>query len=199
MRKYATTIISHKIREKFDISLSAYVVADALNSGENIMDANLMQENYFMHTRELNDAISELLEKELIYFDSIFYVISNTWKKAFGNFEEEFEAFWEPMVINNRTIRWTNTKANGLIAYKTARKLETADYLLAQKESYFEMISESDFRQVMGCPVFLNTKTKRYSEDWESQLKRNINTQSKAKMDKGHKQENSQYDDDLFK
>lgn len=203
MKKYAKTIIDHKIREKLNISLAGYVVCDALHNNVNIMDNQLMLEIYFMNRLELDNAISELLEKELIYFDSIFYTLSQKWNDChFGDIKKDYDLFWEPMFFNNRKISWTGTHANGLIVYKQTRKIESAEYLQKQKELYFELISESDFRRVMGIPVFLNPKTKRYSEDWESQLSRSIKAaeqelKAKAKESKLRKPQDL-YEDDIF-
>lgn len=100
------------------------------------------------------------------------------WFSALSSIKNEFEEFWMAMQIKTangkKNISWTGSKQDALNKFTRTRKIESFEYLMAQKELYFKMIASSDFRKVMGCSVFLNVDTKRYSEDWGKSINKEI-------------------------
>ena len=100
------------------------------------------------------------------------------WFEGFSTVKNEFEEFWTSKIYNTangkKNISWAGSKQDAYNKFVKARKIESFEYLMAQRELYFKMIASSDFRKVMGCSVFLNVETKRYSEDWGKQINKEI-------------------------
>jgi hypothetical protein len=103
---------------------------------------------------------------------------TSKWFDGFSTVKIEFEEFWASKVYSTangkKNISWAGSKQDAYNKFVKTRKIESFEYLMAQRELYFKMIASSDFRKVMGCSVFLNIETKRYSEDWGKQINKDV-------------------------
>jgi len=96
--------------------------------------------------------------------------ISKKWASFFQGVEEEFEEFWKKDGKNC----WSGSKPVSLGLYKELRKTVTREFLLAQRNYYFQFLDEVQkggfARSKMMGTVFLG-KQERYNEPWETMAK----------------------------
>ena len=170
-----STTINHSARVAMELSMDEYAVVDMIERYSEASKPFCDTEVYRtlgMNREEVQAVITQLWAKGFIEISKGVSKFRPTtrWKEGFMPTKNEFEQFWEPMDIvttaGKKHIAWTGAKPDAEKKFLKARKLESFEYLMAQKVGYFRMIASSDYRKVMGCSVFLNVDTKRYSEDW---------------------------------
>lgn len=177
-----STTINHEVRTRLCISNNEYVMMDffdKFHKASKPIQFVQIYEHIGIEKEEASEMISRLFHKGFIErYDKGVSVLkpSEKWYQGFNEVDNEFESFWKPMDFvvagTKKHITWTGAKPDALTKYRKLRKEENYEYLLKQKSDYFRMIAHSDFRQVMGCSVFLNITTKKYSEDWTKYLKK---------------------------
>lgn len=88
-----------------------------------------------------------------------------------------FEEFWKPMFGK----KWTGSKADACNKFNKACKEVYAGDLLIAKTDYFSYLSVCSYdRPIMAASVFLNTATKRWTEDWKEYATQELKKQGKA-------------------
>jgi hypothetical protein len=171
------TEINHKIRKLLDISNDEYCVVDLVERCH-ARGIKFSYEECFrrlgMTQLEIDVLIRSMEKKRIVMYINDNFKPSNKWTEQFEISKDEFEAFWVPVKIADRTIRWTGSKTDCMNKYKTARKQYESSYLYKQKCDYFNLLFENPDRMVMMGSAFLSLTTKRFEEDWASQLKRKI-------------------------
>lgn len=166
-----STIINHQARTELNISCDEYVLIDCIEKLVNAkkpINYSLIWEYTGLEKDKVIFLMNEAVINDLLIPspNTSGYKVTDKWLNAFKPVEVEFEQFWKSEKVNGKTISWTGSKPDALQKFMKVRKIESFDYLMKQKKDYFEMIGNSDWRRVMGCSVFLNITTKRYSEDW---------------------------------
>ena len=178
-----SSTINHQVRTKLCLSMEEYVILDYIERCHR--DSKPVEYVYiYSNTGIEHDVVKILFE---VLWGNGWIETSSTvskfkptkkWYDGFSSTKNEFEEFWQSLDFSTsegkKKISWSGAKADALDKFAKARKVESFEYLMAQKLAYFKMIASSDYRQVMGCSVFLNVTTKRYSEDWEKQTKKDV-------------------------
>jgi hypothetical protein len=172
------TTINHQIRAKLSISCDLFVFIDCihkLSRDSKIVTYEAIYEKTGFDIEQCINFFNLAIMLDLVEPSTNALTVfraTETWIRAFNPEEDEFETFWKSMEIivkgQKKLISWKGSKHDALMKYTKVRQVESFDYLMKQKESYFNMIANSSFRQVMGCSVFLNPQTKRYMEDWST-------------------------------
>ncbi len=176
-RVYGVSVINHYIRLKAGITIAEYVLIEAIEKLNNKRPEGFYMADVYRYTglseEQIRTLVGSLTEKNfLVKQNDKPPMIAEKWIRLFDVEDFEFERFWAPMTIEERTIRWTGSKEDAKLKYTKVRKEYSYDYLLHQKELYFKVVINAKFdRQVMGASVFLNMKTKRFTEDFNTQLK----------------------------
>jgi len=166
------SVINHNIRDRLKINSDQYCICDLI---ERLYIKNKNYAPYELSRKLGFDAATiksevkiligmRILEKK----DGESPKTSDMWKRMFIVSEEDFEEFMKPHAYGTRTIKWTGSKSDAKTKYEKARKLYSAIYLLDRKKAYFDFLSKNEKRDIMMASVFLNVKTKRFSEDWET-------------------------------
>lgn len=178
-----TSIVNHQIRVKLNLSLEEYVIMEYIEKcARDVIGINYpsIYEKTGIEHDDAKELFVTLWTKGFIETTQSVSKFKPTskWFSALSSIKNEFEEFWMSMHIKTangkKNISWTGSKQDALNKFTKARKIESFEYLMAQKELYFKMIASSDFRKVMGCSVFLNVDTKRYSEDWGKSINKEI-------------------------
>lgn len=179
-RIIGTSIINHAKRVKLEVSIEQYAVLTFLDYAEasnKVINADLVYSQLgfdFKYFIKIKDDLSQI---GFIHPET--RKLTKKWYDTIGDIDSQFIKFWEPIVINNIRYSWPGSKTDAKDKFAKAVKEVGFDFLMEQKEAYFKVVNESKFdRQVMGGPVFLNPKTKRYSENWKSQVKQPVKSVS---------------------
>ena len=178
-----TSIINHQARVKLGLTMEEYAVMEYIEkcSRDSIpVSYTALYEKTGIEHDDAKVLFVDLWERNFIEVTQnlSMYKPTSKWHEGFSTIKNEFEEFWTSKhfvtVNGKKCISWCGSKQDAINKFAKARKIESFEYLINQKNLYFKMIASSDFRQVMGCSVFLNTETKRYSEDWEKQVNKDI-------------------------
>jgi hypothetical protein len=179
---HGSSIINHSIRYRLSINCSDYVVADFIDRMEKAKKEPTF-ERAFRHLGIDKNSFIAILYKlaKLNIVDCNTregWHVTRLWKDFFSAIEDEFADFW---TVDKKPC-WPGSKSAAQDCYVKARKEETKEYLIKQRNDYFKFLTlpEQAFRQKMMATVFLNTKTKRYSEDWSAYFKPVIETKTNA-------------------
>ena len=168
----AKSAINHNIRHRLGISADDYCIietCDVLYTKQKIYKAVDIQCKIGYDVEFIKERVKALIDAGLLQKDgNESPKSSEKWKRNFLISEEEFVAFMEPMQFTTRLVKWTGSKADSKMKYEIARKHYSAQYLLDRKKAYFEYLARDIKRDIMMASVFLNVKTKRFSEEWET-------------------------------
>jgi hypothetical protein len=173
------TTINNNIRVKLNLSMEEYAIMEHVEKSHRD-SVELTYSSIYSKTGIEHDPAKIVFNN---LWERGFLITSNTvsrfkpspkWLGAFSGLKDEFEQFWHSMDIDMpegiKRISWTGSKIDAEKKFCKLRRIETFDYLMKQKVYYFKVIASSSYRTIMGCSVFLNVETKRYSEDWASQI-----------------------------
>lgn len=163
------TIISHKIRVKLELNCMEYCFLELIEKSQ--VRGDYMTEDFFWRRMgikkdELYKLLSKLkangfIEKGKNHMP----IVTDKWKFAFEISVEEFETFW---FLNKKCCWPGSSKKESFVKYKEVRKLYSAEYLIKKRNEYFMFLAkpENEFRQKMGCPVFLGLDKERFNIEW---------------------------------
>lgn len=175
----SVTTIEHDFRAQLGITCLDYVVLDGLIKMRE--DATFSKETYSseMVQNHISSTYRLSLEDVMCCMNKLYamgyikkdhanglYVNKGIFAEKDGKYKSEFDEIWKTMVINNMKIRWTGTYEMSFNAYKKVRQSYDFQYLLRQKEAYFQMLSKNPYRAIMMCASFFSMKTKRFTEDF---------------------------------
>lgn len=163
------TTISHKIRVKLSISCIEYCMLELIEKSQVRKDN--MNEDFFwrrlgIKKDELYKLLSALKTKELISKDKFGSpIVTDKWLSCFAISTEEFEKFW---TMDGKPCWEGSAKKDAMMKYKKTRELYSAEYLLKKRNEYFRFLArpENEYRQKLGCSVFLNLDKERFNTDW---------------------------------
>jgi hypothetical protein len=168
----AKSAINHNIRNRLGISADDYCIietCDVLHVKMKVYKAVDVQSKIGYDCDFIKERVKALMEMGLLEkSDGESPHSSDKWKRNFMITEEEFEKFMEPVTYASRKVKWTGSKADAKMKYETARKHYSSQYLFDRKMAYFNFLSRDIKRDIMMASVFLNVKTKRFSEEWET-------------------------------
>ena len=182
---YGKTIIDHKIRTKLNLDINEYVLLDVIEILEIKKVIFTSDDIYRMTGIQSNDVlyyVKRLKNLEFITKRNNLPLVTDKWKKAFEISDNEFDTFW----FKDGKPAWTGSKKDAKKKYALARKNNSTEYLLQQRDYYFTFLAhpENNFRQKMGCSVFLNLDKERFKEPWEIYLKELRGTKEKKEVKK---------------
>lgn len=171
-----STTINHAVRAKLDLTNDEYVLLHFLNVSfdeKRIITYELVFRKIAMTPPQFDMIRKSLQERQWIrdvrIGEKVHIQVSKRFKEAFYVEEKEFNEFW----TNSKTgqVDWPGSRADALAKYIICRKEYPHDYLMKQKNWYFRLLNLPDYayRQKMMASVFLNMRTKRFEEDFESQ------------------------------
>ena len=175
--------IDHQARVHMNLTMEEYALVDMMEKYHKASKPLCSTEIYKcigIAAEESQPLITRLWAKGFIETCSAKSRFKPTqrWYDGFPDLKKEFEEFWKsvdiPTVNGVKHISWTGAKPSAEKCFEKVRKLESFDYLIAQKIAYFRMIASSSYRKVMGGPVFLNITEKRYSEDWVKSIEKGV-------------------------
>ena len=171
------TTISHRNRIKLGITCMQYCILELIE--KSVARHESLTEQFFYQKIGIQ---KEELYKELHKLATLEFITKNTdgspkvtqkWLSAFDIPMEEFEEFWN----RNERCAWPgSSKKETLKKYKEVREFYSAAYLLRKRNEYLEFLvrKENDFRQIMGCSVFLNLDKERFNIDWKNASKETL-------------------------
>lgn len=195
------TMINHNIRIVLGISMEMYAFLDAIEkiiANNEIVSYESIEGRIGLERDKTISLFIEALREDFIEptKKKSKFELSENWYSSFNPEENEFNEFWAPITVivhgQKKKISWTGSKYDARTKFLKIRKIETFEYLMGQKEDYFNVIAHSDWRRIMGCSVFLNESTKRYIEDWKQLLKDDdiiVSKDSSKKIDRKDVQE----------
>jgi len=171
-----STTINHAVRIKLQLTNNEYVLLQFLEISfqeKRVITYELIYRKIGMDVELFNTLREKLKQglwiKDEKVGDKVLIRVTKRFREAFYVNEQDFNDFW--LNPKTKTADWPGSRTDALAKYVIARKEYPADYLLKQKHWYFRMLAlpEYAYRQKMGAPVFLNMRTKRFEEDFESQ------------------------------
>ena len=178
------TTINHKIRITLNLTCDEYCLIDLIEKCKSKKIKFTYEESYkrLGYEKEVVNAIMNQLQgRKLLKWEEKEFRVTKLWIEQFEISQEEFDAFWEPMKFQGRTIRWTGSKFDAQKKYIKARREYEGSYLYFQKQNYFRLLFEKPERPIMAASVFLNMETKRFIEEFHTQLSRSIQGESDIK------------------
>ncbi len=180
------TIINHKLRIRFHLSLMEYILIDFVhnfsieNPGKPFEDKDVWKSTGYHFDAEIKSVLSILRQKGMIKIvssDYFYYEASDAWKKEF-DVESDFEEFWE---------MWekVGNKQKSKIMYLRARKVADKDVLVLAAMKYIQFRKTQFGEHTTHASSFLNPVNKM----WEDKLpetkpvKPKIDPNAKQKFD----------------
>jgi hypothetical protein len=166
------SVINHNIRDRINITCDEYVIIDVCErmyiKNKNYT-TNDVRDRLGYEVDFIKEMVKSLFAKGLLEkLDNESPRATDKWKRLFLVSESDFEEFIKPVTYPNRIIKWTGSKADAKDKYEKAIKIVSPMYLLERKKAYFDFLSRTPHRDIMAAAVFLNVKTRRYSEEWET-------------------------------
>ena len=166
------SVINHNIRDKLGITSDEYVIIDLCSRmyTKNKKYTGIeMRDKIGYDIEFIKNTVKALIDKGfLVRISGEAPRTTDKWNKMFMVSEEEFVEFMAPMTFPSRIVKWTGSKVDSKDKYDKARKIYSSIYLLERKKAYFEFLSRELKRDIMAAAVFLNVKTRRFSEEWET-------------------------------
>ena len=192
-----TTVINHELRLKLGLGPASYIMMEHVyNCAKN--NKPLEVTDTYIKTgfsgSEQSQLILILIQQGFVFpVETTVPQITDKWESAFPDFEKEFHHFWTEELepgSNKRKNAWKGAPKPSLDKYKAIRKKYSAEFLLNQRNDYFEFLRlQKKYRNFdrarMGCLVFLGPK-EAYIEDWKSyidELKEEFEPKEKPKED----------------
>jgi hypothetical protein len=183
--------INHKLRVDLRLNCSEYVIIDYIHN-RNVAGKDTTIEDCRIKTgfseQEQKYVLGALVQKGFIMppgEEDTHFVLTDKWTKALSTLDKEFErSFWIMYDHEKKqsVTAWPGSKSQAKKNYVTVRKSYTFEYLMQQRDLYFEYLKECRLagfdRQKMMASVFLGPQ-ERFKEDWEAQLKDRIDARLK--------------------